>query len=240
MPGWQSRRNAKSPEVAPDHEARAWTDPRQQAPQLGKGKGDAALRRAEAWTRGMDEDRTSASAQRAGFTVPVDINDEIVKPVVTPHSLVPGTRGKAYQVVVPRIGGIVAPAVRGTRGARGQAGARARRAAIGAEEQPDEREITDRGGTIALALAPGHPAFADGTGEHPPPGNEPAARSVTRSGQDADCCQKSPFHAISLWLTRIAPRAGLAGSPARVTLRLSVFPGESVSRGRGAPAYSRG
>jgi len=240
MPGWQSRRNAPSPDVATDHKARARPDPRQKAPQRGKGEGDAALRRREARTRGMHEDRTPASAQRAGHAVPADINDEIIEPILAPHPLMAGARRQAYQLIVTRIAGIIAPAVMRANGPRGQARVRARRTAIGAEKQSEQGKVTDRGGAVTFAFAPGHPALADGAGEHSPASGEPAAPAIVRGGENVNSCQKSPFHAISLWLTRIAPRAGLAGSPARVTLRLSGIPGESVSRRRGAPAYSRG
>ena len=95
-----------------DHESRFGREQREKPAHRGRGNGDAALGRREAWPRDMQEN-SAAAALDGGPAVPVELDHEIVKRVVPPEAFVAGRERQRDAPVVARVARVVAPALIG-------------------------------------------------------------------------------------------------------------------------------
>ena len=120
----------------------------------------------------MEEDGTSAP-RAARMKVVIEHDYDVVEPIVAPHVFVPAGTRQADRPVVGGPARLVAPAV--ARAQRTQEHRRTgTRQAIRPEKAADEFQSSDRGGTVAFALA------------------VPDAASANRTRDDEMSCHQSP------------------------------------------------
>ena len=148
----------------------------EQSPQRRCLQGDASGGWCKSEPRHVHEHR-AASAGDARARVVIDLDNEIVEPVVAPQPVGRASLRHLHRLVVGAVVRVLAPAVVRTDWAHRQAGPWPRRP-VGAPPQPPQLETAPRRAAIALALVGPDAAAAKRNRQRKPPRDQPAAAAL--------------------------------------------------------------
>ena len=139
----------------------------------------------------------AASARHAGAGVVVDLDDEIVEVVGSPEAIAAVARRASKRVVIPPVGGILAPGEVGCDATGGQQGARMP-VAIGPPPQADRPKSPPRGRPVALEFVGADTPSAEHHRQRQRSREQNALGRATRSGPHLDQRESAVAQATGL------------------------------------------
>ena len=144
----------------------------------------------------MDEN-CAATVGHAGPRVVIELDDEVVKPVVTAEAVAWFIGRPPEGAVIAAVRGVLAPGVVEPDAAHRQQGARVRQA-IGSPPQANGAKPARRRPAVAFALGRLDPAAAERHAQRLclAAGEQPALRAAARSGVDAKVAKRGSSHPV--------------------------------------------
>lgn len=165
---------------------------RQQLQHVGSFQCQTTCRRPGIGVRQMKEDG-AAAAPHAGPKIEIEHQYDVIGVIVTPHRLMASRIWTTDRPVVVGVGRVVAPAVVGSQGLKGNAGARPDTEPIRPVEATDDAKMAQRTRSITFPFQRRQTRSADGRRHVHPATDKSPMRRVGRSHANVKACERRPL-----------------------------------------------